>query len=294
MEYVIKNRFLEVVISSYGAEMQSVRKLEGNNKTEYLWQGDEKTWKDRAIQIFPYVARLTEGKYCYRGQEYHMENHGFVPYSELCTEQTGEDRIRFFIEADEHTKKIYPFDFRYEVEYVLKSDQIHMTYRVENRGKDCMYFGIGAHPGFQVPLGDEGCFEDYVLEFDRPKEVKRIGMSETCFVTGEDKNYSLEDNVRLRLRHEVFDQDAVILKGMRPVVTLRSDKSNRSVTVEYPKMKYLGIWQWPHSKAAYVCIEPWSSLPSRQDVIEDLDKQENLEKLFPGGIYENAIVFTIR
>lgn len=35
------------------------------------------------------------------------------------------------------------------------------------------------------------------------------------------------------------------------------------------------LWQgdpkyWPKTDAPYVCVEPWTSLPSRQDVVEEL------------------------
>ena len=57
MLYVILNSFLTVSVSDYGAELQSIQ---GANGTEYLWQGDPTYWKDRAINLFPYVARLTD------------------------------------------------------------------------------------------------------------------------------------------------------------------------------------------------------------------------------------------
>ena len=55
--------------------------------------------------------------------------------------------------------------------------------------------------------------------------------------------------------------------------------------METKGLPYLGIWHMPHTDAPYVCIEPWSSLPSRKDVIEDLETQENLQILQPKGYY---------
>ena len=54
----IENEFLQVTISDAGAELMSIRSADG---TEYLWQGDAAYWSDRAPNIFPYVARLTDG-----------------------------------------------------------------------------------------------------------------------------------------------------------------------------------------------------------------------------------------
>ena len=71
-------------------------------------------------------------------------------------------------------------------------------------------------------------------------------------------------------------------------VTLCSAKTNRAVTVTYPRMPYLGIWHMPHTDAPYVCIEPWASLPSRQDVIEELSCKSDLIHIAPGAEYENT------
>ena len=53
----ITNGCLCAEISSFGAEIQSVL---NENGTEYIWQGDPVYWKDRAINLFPYIGRLPE------------------------------------------------------------------------------------------------------------------------------------------------------------------------------------------------------------------------------------------
>lgn len=58
-------------------------------------------------------------------------------------------------------------------------------------------------------------------------------------------------------------------------------------------MGYLGVWHKPHTQAPYVCLEPWVSLPSRQDVVEDLAQQSDLVWLEPGRVYENTWTVTV-
>lgn len=153
-----------------------------------------------------------------------------------------------------------------------------------------MYFGIGGHPGFMVPLQKELQFEDYYLEFSgenmSPAPV-RVGFTEKCFLDGQDKPYALTDGTKIPMAHNLFDDDAIVLTDMAKTVELKSDKGERSVKVTYPEMDYLGIWHMPHTDAPYVCIEPWSSLPSRQDVVEDLAAQPGLVHLEAKGSYEN-------
>jgi galactose mutarotase-like enzyme len=58
-------------------------------------------------------------------------------------------------------------------------------------------------------------------------------------------------------------------------------------------MKYLGLWHVPKTKAPYICIEPWSSLPSRQDIVEEFENQSDLISLPSGETYNNPWVITI-
>ena len=76
-------------------------------------------------------------------------------------------------------------------------------------------------------------------------------------------------------------------------VTLKSAKTGRFVRVSYPEMAYLGIWHWPKTDAPYVCIEPWTSLPARQDVVEEFACKSDMIHLLPGRTYENTWTITI-
>lgn len=285
MKIYLKNEVLEVAVDTCGGELQSLRRNDVD--IEYLWQGDPDTYNSKAINIFPYIARLTEGRYSLDDCIYHMQPHGFISESELEYRQISEDNIIFEYTANAHSMAIYPREFVYSLEYKLRENTIEITYRVQNKDGKTMYFGIGGHPGFFVPLEKGLRFEDYYLEFAEVKQPYRVGMSADCFVTGVDKQWELEDGKIQRLSHSMFDDDAIILRDMGRKVTLKSDKGARAITVTYPDMDYLGIWHWPKSEAPYVCIEPWSSLPSRKNKVEAFETQENLVRLESGGTYSN-------
>lgn len=289
MIYTIENEKLKVQISDKGAELWSIQTKDG---TEYLWQGDPKYWKDRALNLFPYIARLTQGKYTLDGRTYEMTIHGFVNYSVLEAKERQADRIVFQLTQNEETKRMYPFDFVYRVTYALEGDRLMVKFSVENTNERTMYFGIGGHPGFRVPLEKGLHFEDYYLQFDETKNPVRVGISPACFVDGKDREYPLLEGGVIPLSHSLFDEDAIVLMKTAKAVTLKSGQSKRAVRVEYPQMDYVGFWHTPHTDAPYICIEPWSSLPSRQDIIEDLAKQPGLIHLEAGKLYENS--WTIR
>ena len=291
MEFTIKNESLKVVINDKGAELQSIQTADG---TEYLWQTDSATWTDKAPNIFPYVARMTEGKYTLNGKEYKMDIHGFEKDLVLAVETQSESEITFRLDSTEETMAQYPFAFIYRITYKLEGNQLLTINSVENKSDSKMYFGLGGHPGFNVPLEEGLSFEDYTLTFDAPAHPYLVGFDEACFITGKDELYPLVDGNKMPLHHDMFDNDAIVLKHMARKVCLGSEKGTRSVTVSYPDFPVLGIWHWPKSEAAYVCIEPWSSLPSRAGIVEELTQQSDLIGLEAGKTYETTWTIEIQ
>ncbi|MFI3171851.1 MAG: aldose 1-epimerase family protein [Eubacteriales bacterium] len=290
MKYLIKNEHLSVVVFAKGGELQSIK---GNDGTEYLWQGDPTYWDGKAPNLFPYIARLTQGRYKIANQEYSMDIHGFLKDTTLELEEHTENKLVLTMESNEVTEKQYPFKFQFYVMYEIIGQSLQITYSVENQDTKTMYFGIGGHPGFHVPLEKELGFEDYYLQFAESGIATRVGMSEDCFVTEQDTEFELVNGNKIPLVHTMFDDDAIILTDMSKEITLKSDKSNKNITVRYPEMKYLGLWHMPKTDAPYICIEPWTSLPSRKDVVEDLETQPNLIALETEKKYTNMWSITI-
>lgn len=280
MIHTIRGKGLSAGISTAGAELMS---LCGADGTQYLWQGDPKYWPDRAINIFPYVARLTKGCYTYQGRTYHMPIHGFAPTAEFAVTEKSEDSVTFTLESCPEFYEQYPFLFRYSIRYSIRENTLDVELKAENLDSKTMYFGLGGHPGINVPLEEGLSFEDYFLEFP-PCRPRRVEFTPECFVSGREHPFPLEEG-KLPLRHDLFDEDAIVLKGIPGRVTLRSEKGARGVTLIAPDQPVCGFWHMPRTDAPYICLEPWSSLPSRQDVIEDLEKQEDLIALPAGQTY---------
>ena len=280
MLYTIQNSSLQVSISTAGAELMSIRGADG---TEYLWQGDSTYWCDRAPNIFPYVARLTQGCYTYQGKTYQLPIHGFAPTAPFTVTAQDDASITFTLESTPEYYAMYPFNFRFSIRYYLEGATLHAEMKVENLDEKTMYFGLGGHPGINAPMEEGLCFEDYYLEFP-PCQLRRVEFTPACFITGNEDPFPLENN-RLPLHHDMFNDDAIVLKGVPGQVTLRSDKGKHAVTLIAPDLGVYGFWHMPRTDAPYICLEPWSSLPSRQDVIEDLEGQEDLISLESGKTY---------
>lgn len=292
MNYTIANDKISVTVSTVGGELQSIRHADG---TEFLWQGNAEYWSGRAYNLFPIVGRLTEGKYVYEGKEYEMNLHGFLRKTEMDVVSVEADRMVLRLAANEKTLAMYPFDFEYTLEYKLDGNGVVSTVTVRNNGEVLMPFAVGGHPGFNVPFNKgEGEFEDYYLEFDCIRQPRAIKTSPTCYILHETAEYPLKDGRIIPLRHDLFDNDAIMLENVCTAVTLRSDKSAHSLRVEYPDMKYVGLWHKPLSDAPYVCIEPWTSLPAYDNEVDDLATKRDMFKLAAGMSYTNKMVIRIK
>ena len=273
----ISNQNLSVTIDSFGAQLMSVQDAEG---TEYLWQGDENYWKDRALTIFPYVARLNGGKYLLNSIEYTMPIHGLAPYKDFHIADLSEDRVTLELGYDEETYASYPYHFSFQIVFSLDANKLFTEYIVKNNDDHIMYFGLGGHPGFNVPFQD-GSFEDYYLRFHQKCNPKRVELTESCLRSGSESAFPMEADSILRLDHSLFDNDAIVLKDTCREVSIEGEGKTHSITVRFPDMPYVGIWHMPHTDAPYVCIEPWCSLPAKQNEIVEFEKQDDLLSIKP-------------
>lgn len=291
MIFTIFNEKLSVSVDSMGAQLRSVRGADG---TEYLWQGDALYWADCSPVLFPYIARLYKNSYTYRGEAYNMSIHGFAAKCEFAAECVGDDSITLVLRESEKTLSQYPFRFELRITYRLSGSMLLVQNKVINKDTKLMPFAFGAHPGFNVPLDVGTSFEDYYLCFNEPCEPLRVGFTDELLISGKDSPYPLEDGRYIKLKHSLFDDDAIILRNMAKSVTLGCAKTNRSLTISFYGFDYFGIWHAPKTDAPYVCLEPWSSLPSRQGVVEELTEKADMLMLNAGEEFENEWLLSIR
>ena len=280
MFYTLQNDKLTVKVSDVGAEIHSVRREDG----EYIWVGDPAFWSSHAPLLFPVCGRFFEGKYTHKGEAYEIACHGFIRKSPLTLVCVNDTSICFSVTSTEETKKIYPFDFELKIWHILKGESITTRFEIANTGEVVLPATVGGHPGFNLPLGGEGEFADYYLEFKNPCTPNQIEISPRGLFTGKLTAYPLVDGNKLPLSHKLFEIDGIFLSRMDSTVTLKSDKSTRAVTLEYPDMPYLGIWHPSACEAPFVCIEPWCGLPGYDGAMEDITTRPNMFHILPGKV----------
>ncbi len=279
--YQIENEHMRVRVSTLGAELRSIL---GTNGVEYLWQSDPAYWTGRSPILFPFVGRFPASGYTIDGQPNQMKIHGFASKSLFTPIVVEKDRLVLELTDSEDTLSQYPRHFSFRVEYALRERTLETTFHVLNRDEKTMYFGLGGHPGFRVPLEEGLSFEDYRLELPEAKDTKIVDFSENLLVSGMSP-YAAEKGIELK--HSIFDDDAIVLYGAGHTVRLCSSKGGRELTVRFPGMDYVGFWHRPCTDAPYVCIEPWCSLPADEGKLLAFEEKKDLICLEPGKEYKN-------
>lgn len=275
--YIIKNDYLTVELSDIGGEPISIKYRD----REYLWHRDAKYWESSAPLLFPAVGRLRTGEWADGDDIYPMGIHGFARHQQMSA-VAMRDFAEFTLKDNDETRASYPYAFTLRRRFKLAKNSILESITVSNTDSRDVYFGIGLHPGFMIPEGRARlsleCFE----------EPQRQLLSPSFFMSDTSEPYQLSAGKYIYLDNSLFDNDAIILSGVRSA-TLESPDSSASVTVRFPDAGYVGFWQPAHSDAPFICIEPWQSLPASDAPAEagpdQISERKGFVKLAPGESY---------
>jgi galactose mutarotase-like enzyme len=285
----IENDFLKVSIHNKGGEMISLQnKVSG---VEHIWQGNPNIWPWHAPNLFPVVGGLINNELLAKGKTFKMERHGFNRQSELLLIESDEVSARFSLPYSDHTLEVYPYKFDFQIHYDLIENALRVTYKVINHEHDTIYFSIGGHPAFNIPFNIGESYEDYYLEFEVEEKLEKHLLSAEGYFTGETQPVKL-DGKKLPLTRDMFVQDAWVFKKLRSrEVTIKSNKHEQTLSVEFPHFNYLGIWAKPG--ADFLCIEPWLGCADTEGKHVDISKKEAIQHLKHGHVFEAAFFISI-
>lgn len=290
MDYTIKNNMIEVVISDHGAEVQSVKGA--HTGEEYMWQADPEIWGRHAPVLFPIVGRLKNDEYKYQGKTYHMGQHGFARDCDFEVENHTQESITFLLKDNEKTREMYPFKFEFRVNYNLMNNLLEENFSVVNKSDETMIFGVGGHPGFNLPINNGEEKEDYY--FDMHPSIARVKIPlKGAYLDWNNRSIASTDSF-IGLSDELFKDDALIyeLHGHDNKVSLRTDKSKFHINVWTRNAPYVGIWSQYPKTANYVCIEPWWGIADREDADGELEHKYGMNHLEPGKEYQAGFSIT--
>ncbi len=283
--YYIENQQIKAGIHPKGAELQSL--YHKGYQQEYMWSGDPAFWGKHSPLLFPIVGTLKANTYIYQDKAYTLSRHGFARDREFTVEaNAAPDAITFVLHSDEETKKVFPFDFELRVIYRLVADGLKVSYRVNNPGSDKLYFSVGGHPAFKVPMTAGTSYTDYYLEFNATENTPRWPISKDGLIEAQPQ--ALLDNTnKLPLTKELFAKDALVLKHPASTsVALRSSTTERGLKFDFPGFPFLGIWAAPG--ADFVCIEPWCGIADSVNSSQQWTEKEGINVLEAAAVFERT------
>ncbi|WP_172189724.1 aldose 1-epimerase family protein [Lentilactobacillus kribbianus] len=274
---VLHNEFLSAKINELGAELVSVT---SDDQLEYIWQGNQKFWGRHAPVLFPIVGRLKDDSYQYQNQTYQMSQHGFARDQHFVVESQTDETVTLLLRDNEQTLTMYPFHFELRVSYTLEQHQLMVTFNVINCGSELMYFALGAHPGFNVPLDAAGGdFTNYFVKVAPAQKYERVPLEAPLSNPYNLKTIDLTKP--LMLDRDLFKADAqvLMLNNRETTVMLASNLDDRGVAMTVFDAPYLGIWSPYPKEAPFVCLEPWWGIADTVDASGQLEHKFGINTL---------------
>lgn len=267
----VSNGILDVVISTFGAEIKSLKK----DGKEYLWGGNPDVWSGQAPILFPMCGAFKDNKYTFEGKTYTLPKHGFARTSEFEIETAQKEKAVFLLKANDETLKNYPFDFELRAIFELSGSTLNVSYEVKNKGGSTMYFSVGAHEAYDCPEG----IEEYSVIFEKDESFdsnvlygELLG-HETIKLDGQGRE--------LPLKYEYFAIDAQVFTTLKSrKATLKNRKSGKSIDVSFADADYFLLWTKPTGK--YICFEPWSGIQDYVDTDGDITHKPGIIALTAG------------
>ncbi len=262
-----------------------------------MWGADPVFWGKSSPVLFPIVGGLKDNCYTFEGKTYNLPRHGFARDLIFEIEDHWDDGISFLLRSNIDTLKVYPFKFEFRLIYELYANLLSVTYHVTNLGENDMYFSVGGHPAFAVPMEEGLSYKDYYLEFEGEENLKRWPVNSQGLIEEEpeaifDKTLIDDELVEIEtkflpLTKELFHQDALVFKQLNSsTVTLKSEKSEHSLRFDFAGFPFLGIWA--AKDANFVCIEPWCGIADSVRHSQELTEKEGINILPTGDVFERA------
>ena len=278
----LSNDKLVVEINTLGAELQSVYSKE--TKHEYLWNADPQIWAKHSPVLFPIVGELKNGSYTYRDTTYKLGRHGFAREKQFTVTDHTETSITLTLTDSEETREVYPFLFSFSIQYTISDNRLYVIYTVKNTGDEYLYFSVGGHPAFKVPLTNDVSFEDYYLSFSQVENAERYPLSSGGLIETTPVPF-FENAERLPLKRELFYEDALVFKDVQSKsITLQSGRSPHGLIFYLEGFPYLGIWN--KKDADFLCIEPWCGIADSVAADGNITTKEGINVLQQNEIFE--------
>ena len=274
--HIIENESLRIIVADHGAELVSV--WDKDSGSERIWTADPAVWNRHAPILFPFVGKVADGKYRVNGKEYRMKTqHGFARDLDFsCADETA-CSVTHVLEASDHTREIYPFDFRLTVRHSLCENQVRklrVDWAVENTGNERMYYSIGGHPGFLIPENVRK--EDCLICFPGRESLRYFGVNASGFALPENRHDLICRDGKVCYQEDIPDTWIFDNQEIRTVGIALPD-GTPFITMDCGQFPMLAVWANP--KGSFICLEPWFGRTDDEGFQGSLQQKTGMEIL---------------
>jgi len=243
-----------------------------------LWQADATVWAETAPILFPVVGWTRNGQIRVGAKSYPLGLHGFARSRRFTVQRLTHESVRLVLDSDSQTLRLYPFDFRFCVDYSLQANALIVALAVFNRGIGPMPFACGLHPGFRWPLSGE-TQNGHKIVFDRQEkpfvpEITREGLFGARL-----RSVPLHGTA-LDLTPGLFAKEALCFlnAGSRSLRYEASDGA--AVYMDMEGFSHIALWSKP--AAPFIAIEAWTGHGDPDGFDGDLFAKPSMTILPPG------------
>jgi galactose mutarotase-like enzyme len=276
----IKSGATSASITPQGAEIMTWR-VDGR---PLLWQARPEVWPETAPLLFPVVGWTRNSEVRVDTKTFPLGLHGFARHRAFGLDAHQDDCVAFSLLSDDQTRALYPFDFRFTIEYHVGAGSLSSEITVTNTGDRPMPYACGLHPGFRWPFAG-GAAQDYRLCFGKAEnpEVPRIAPG--GLIARQKRRLPLDGGV-LPLAAALFDNDALCFLDAASHSVRFEAPDGASITIESEDFPHFGVWCCPGN--GYLCIEQWTGFSDPEDFTGDLFAKPSMRVLPPGEAARHA------
>lgn len=259
-------------ILPFGAELSAWRA----DGVDLIWAKDPNIWDQTAPILFPVVGWTRDGSVMVEGKRYPLALHGFAWKKCFEIAERRADYLRLVLLDDAQTHALYPFAFRFEVEFLLRKGRLDNNLIVTNTDPRPLPYACGLHPAFRWPLAGSAAEHAIVFEKDEDPNVPIIGPG--GLFSKPVRQTPLVGN-RLPLEPQMFTRDALCFLGLNSRSLVFDNGAGGRLSVTLDDFPHVGFWTLP--PADYLCIEPWTGHGDPDDFHGDLYQKPSMRILAP-------------
>lgn len=269
-------------IHPFGAELSAWR-AEG---VDLIWAKNPAIWDQTAPILFPVVGWTRNGEVKVDGRTYPLALHGFAWKKPFEIAERRADYVRLLLLDDAQTHALYPFAFRFEVEFRLRKGSLENNLIVTNTDTKPLPYACGLHPAFRWPLA--GSTAEHAILFEKPENPHVPVIGPGGLFSKPVRRTPLV-GARLPLEPQMFARDALCFLNLASRSLVFDNGAGARLSVTLDNFPHVGFWTLP--PADYLCIEPWSGHGDPEDFFGDLYEKPSMRILAHGEIGRHGATF---